>query len=220
MADAHIDRGTTRAQVNDDLEVENAAQSRDQNRVNRQGSPTGRWPERLGFDVGFASAQMDWGAVDFADPYGPLQMRGATMRLDSAQAFGLEFGLGYTGDWMRARMGLGWYRPTHSDRRLPDVGPNTQVSRVTMSRWFLEFGFARRFGDLTPYVMLHAALLRALAELEGPSLTLRGRNLSIGPRAGVRAHLVGMVYVQADVFADLVNLGDHTITIGLGIGQR
>lgn len=179
-----------------------------------------RWPSHLGFTVGFASARFDWRHTEFSDPVGPLQMPGAMMRLDHAQAFGLEFALGYTGEYFRMRVGLGWYKPSDQPDLLPEVGPNTRVSRITMSQWFLEAGWAHRYGDITPFVVAHVGILRATADLDAPSLELRARRFALGPRAGLRAHFNRVVYLQADVFADVVNLGDHVITLGLGIGQR
>jgi opacity protein-like surface antigen len=159
------------------------------------------FPSLLRFELLSAAATVELGGLDFEDPNGPLQMRGAGMGLGLALGYGGGFALG-----LSARRHFGgslqflYVAPEHEGA----AALGSPLRGLHVARWAVELGWMQRFGDLVPFAVVQGAVLRATADLEEPFTSLHAWRLSIGPRLGFRAFLRGPLYV----------------TLGLGLGRR
>ena len=183
------------------------------------------WPEALIVQLAAVSARLDFGGASFDDPNGPLQTRGESLSLAPADALGFELGVGYVGELLGVTVGLSYANPVGTrGARVEALGPTAEGRRIHLTRWFAELGLQRRFGDVTPFLALHAGLQRAIVDLvgtrSGDGTSLSARRATLGPRVGVRAWVFRKLYLHGSFFVDLLTPPDHVITLGLGVGER
>ena len=183
--------------------------------------PAVRWPEPLSLHASAAVSTVGWGDVTFRDNESRLQMPGNQLSLSHVELIGVQAGLSIAANIFRFDAGVGYGVPrSATDVRLPTLGPNARLGQLHVTRWYLQLGVGRRFRDVSPFVMLHGAVIRAIADVNEPTISLNGRRLSLGPRAGMRAHVYKKLFVQAALFFDLLSMPDYALTLGIGVGDR
>ena len=183
--------------------------------------PAVRWPEPLSLHASAAVGTVGWGNVTFRDNESPLQMPGNQLSLSHVELVGVQAGLSIAANVFRFDAGVGYGVPRNSSSiRLPTLGPNARLSQLHVTRWYLQLGVGQRFRDVSPFLMLHGAVIRAIADVSEPTISLNGRRLSLGPRAGMRAHVYKKLFIQAAVFMDLLSLPDYSLTLGIGVGDH
>lgn len=184
--------------------------------------PRVRWPEPLSLHASAAVSTVGWGDVTFRDNESSLQMPGNQLSLSHVELIGVQAGLSVSAaNIFRFDAGVGYGVPRNAERiRLPTLGPNARLSQLHVTRWYLQLGIGQRFRDVSPFLMLHGAVVRAIADVSEPSLSLNGRRFSLGPRAGMRAHVYKKLFVQAALFVDLLSMPDYALTLGIGVGDR
>lgn len=179
------------------------------------------WPDPLVLTLSGTTSASQWGEIAFEERDVALQMPGSRLELGRLRAAGAEVVFGYRGELLYAAGGMGYGTTRHEPgTELRVLGPTASIERVHLFRWFIEAGIARRFGDLTPMLMMHAAYSRALVDIAGAErLLFRGSQFAIGPKIAVRAHLYKSFYLQAGLFADAMSFPDHVVSLGMGVGQ-
>ena len=183
--------------------------------------PTVRWPEPLALHASATISTVGWGDVTFRDNESALQMPGNQLSLSRVELVGVQAGLTLSSSIFRFDAGVGYGVPRDADTtRLPTLGPNARLSQLHVTRWYLQLGIGHRFRDVTPFLMLHGAIVRAIADVADPALSLNGKRLSLGPRAGLRAHIYKKLFIQAAMFFDLLSVPDYALTLGIGVGDR
>lgn len=184
--------------------------------------PSVRWPEPLALHASASVSTVRWGDVTFRDNESPLQMPGNQLSLSHVELIGVQAGLSIAAARIfHFEAGVGYAVPRNAETiRLVTVGPNARLSQLHVTRWYLQLGVTRRFRDVSPFLVLQGAVVRAIADVSEPSLSLNGRRLSLGPRAGMRAHIYKKLFVQAALFFDLLSMPDYALTLGLGVGER
>lgn len=182
--------------------------------------PAVRWPEPLALHVSASVSTVGWGDVTFHDNESPLQMPGNQLSLSHVELAGVQAGLSIAAAKIfHFEAGVGYAVPRNAETiRLVTLGPNARLSQLHVTRWYLQLGITRRFRDVSPFLVLQGAVVRAIADVAEPTLSLNGRRLSLGPRAGMRAHIYKKLFVQAAIFMDLMSLPDYALTLGIGVG--
>lgn len=173
-------------------------------------------PSSLRFELLAGAATIPLGNLDFADPNGPLQMRGEGMGLGLALGYGGGFALGLSARRIGGSFQFLYFAPEHDGA----AALGSPLRGLHVARWAAELGWMQRFGDLVPFAVVQGALVRATADLEEPFTSLHAWRVSVGPRLGFRAFLHGPLYVTAAYFLDLVQRRSHVVTLGLGLGRR
>lgn len=192
------------------------------NRTDDDDRPAVRWPAPLALHASASISTVGWGDVTFRDNESSLQMPGNQLSLSHVELVGVQAGISLAAaNLFRFEAGVGYGVPRNASTiRLPTLGPNARLSQLHVTRWYLQLGIGQRFRDVSPFLVLHGAMVRAIADVSSPSLSLNGRRLSFGPRAGMRAHVYKKLFVQAAVFVDLLSLPDYALTLGIGVGER
>jgi len=184
--------------------------------------PRTRWPEPLAVSFSGMHGMTDWGDVYFEDPGSTFQMPGSAFAFERVDVWGATLTVSYVGEIFRVGWGLGYATPAGGlgGASLPRLGPEAEVERVHLMRWFAEAGLGHRFGDLTLFAVMQAGLMRAIVDTRAPRLMLRAVQYTVGPKLGVRAHVYKTLFVQAAVFANVLRFPDHAVTLGVGVGHR
>lgn len=179
------------------------------------------WPEQISLSVSSAVGTVNFSDVRFQDDDLALRMDGRQMSLSRVDLVGLEAKVGLSTEVLRVSLGFGYYVPRDASRTsLPEVGPNARVAQLHVSRWVVEVGIGRRFENISPFLLLSGSVVRGIVDVSRPSIAFSGIRLSLGPRMGFRAHLYKKLFLEASVYADMLSFPDHTLTFGLGVGDR
>ncbi|MCB9599311.1 MAG: hypothetical protein H6721_18585 [Sandaracinus sp.] len=178
--------------------------------------PRRQLPAALRVELFAAHETFDLGGLRFVDLDGALQMRGEGMGLGHTRGFGGGFSLGLAGEHVGGAFRFSYVAPDH--RGASALGAPLQGLHV--ARWALELGWMHRYGDLVPFAVVQAAMLRATVDLEEPFTSLHAWRFSLGPRLGFRAFLHRAFYVSGAYFLDVLQRRAHVVTLGLGVGRR
>lgn len=186
--------------------------------------PSIRWPDGLGARLDGAFGSMDLADADFASQ--AVLTTGSALRLSRTELAGGEIAFDVVPTrHLRLTVGAGLYWPVGQMESFDhaELGRGGEVESLVVLKPFAELGVALRGSVFDPFLVAHAGWLWAQADVRGEcgcSHSFEASRFVVGPRAGLRAYLVGPLFVEASLLMDLVRFPDWVGAMGFGLGPR